>query len=57
MTSSFRKWTVYKTLYNQNYYGNVICNGLAQDNAKIYRRDILKVATLERTKPSTRKSN
>ena len=27
--------TLYKALYEQNYYGNVICNGLALDTFKI----------------------
>ena len=48
--------TLYKALYKQNYYGNVICNGLALDTFKISQWGFLKVAALKRTKRFIRKT-
>ena len=48
--------TLYKALYEQNYYGNVICNGLALDTFKVSQCGFLKVAALKRTKRFIRKT-
>ena len=40
----------------ENYYGNVICNGLAPGTFKVYQGGFLKVTASKRTKPSIRKT-
>ena len=46
MNSFFRNATLFKALYKENYFRNVICNGLALVTFKIYQRGFLKVATI-----------
>ena len=46
MNSFFRNATLFKALYKENYFRNVICNGLALGTFKIYQRGFLKVATI-----------
>ena len=56
MESSLCNASLYKALYKQNIYGNVICNGVALGTFKIYQWSFLKVAALKSTKPSIRKT-
>ena len=37
MKQPFSKSNLYKGLYKKNYYGNLICNGLAQNTFESYQ--------------------